>query len=311
MSRGRARSTRGGGATLPDLSRYGSLAEYNRKRHFGVTPEPPGRRPGAAAGPRPLAFVVQKHRATRLHYDFRLEHRGVMLSWAVPKGPSLDPAVKRLAMETEPHPMDYNQFEGVIPEGEYGAGTVMIWDRGAWAPVADGRLGDETDVDRQLARGELKFVMLGEKLAGSWTLVRTRGERQWLLIKHRDEHATTEDVAATRPRSVVSDRTMAAIARAAGATPRQLEQAAATDPAPAGSSKRASTAPSEPPLRRPRAEAALERRLLGHAPGRRGKPRPGPPRSPTSGAPRRGAGAPAPTPPAAAPASRARRRRSS
>ena len=116
---------------LPDLSQYGRLAEYNRKRHFGVTPEPRGT-PAAREIGHPLEFVVQKHRARHLHYDFRLEHRGVMLSWAVPKGPSPDPASKRLAMETEPHPMDYNQFEGVIPEPDYGGGIVMIWDRGIW-----------------------------------------------------------------------------------------------------------------------------------------------------------------------------------
>jgi bifunctional non-homologous end joining protein LigD len=218
-------------AELPDLSRYGRLAEYNRKRHFGVTPEPPGRaRPAATARPRALEFVVQKHRATRLHYDFRLEHRGVMLSWAVPKGPSPDPKVKRLAMETEPHPMDYNQFEGVIPEGEYGGGTVMIWDRGVWAPIVDGRLGQEGDVDRQLAKGELKLILLGKKLSGSWTLVRT-GDRQWLLMKHRDEYASEEDLAQTRSLSIVSGRTLAGIARAAGASARQLAQAQAADPA--------------------------------------------------------------------------------
>lgn len=219
-----------GTSALPDLSQYGRLAEYNRKRHFGVTPEPPGslarRDPG-----RPLQFVVQKHRAGHLHYDFRLEHRGVMLSWAIPKGPSLDPGVKRLAMETEPHPIDYNQFEGVIPEGEYGGGTVVIWDKGAWAPVADNRLGDEAEVDRQLAKGDLKFVLLGEKLAGSWVLVRTR-PRQWLLIKHRDEYVSTGDITLTKPLSVVSGRTMAEIAQAAGATPKQLTQAAGADPAP-------------------------------------------------------------------------------
>jgi bifunctional non-homologous end joining protein LigD len=239
---------------LPDLSRFGRLAEYNRKRHFGLTPEPPGRlrrRPGGSR-PRPLEFVVQKHRASQLHYDFRLEHRGVMLSWAVPRGPSLDPGVKRLAMETEPHPMDYNQFEGVIPEGEYGGGTVMIWDRGAWAPVADGQLGDETQVDRQLARGELKFILLGKKLSGSWTLVRTR-ERQWLLIKHRDEFASTEALTESQPRSVVSGRSMAAIARAAGATPRQLTQAEAADPPAAGSAAPKAPRPSQtkPARRRP------------------------------------------------------------
>jgi bifunctional non-homologous end joining protein LigD len=214
---------------LPDLSQFGRLAEYNRKRHFGVTPEPRGEPTTRETG-RPLQFVVQKHRASRLHYDFRLEHRGVMLSWAVPKGPSPDPAVKRLAMETEPHPIDYNQFEGVIPEGEYGGGTVMIWDKGVWAPVAASGLGDEVEADRQIAKGDLKFVLLGDKLAGSWVLVRTRGTRQWLLIKHRDEYASDEDIAVTRPLSAVSERTMAAIARAAGATPRQMEQAAGTDP---------------------------------------------------------------------------------
>jgi bifunctional non-homologous end joining protein LigD len=217
-------------AELPDMSGYGRLAEYNRKRHFDVTPEPPGTARARPAG-RPLEFVVQKHRATALHYDFRLEHRGVMLSWAVPKGPSPDPAVKRLAMETEPHPMDYNQFEGVIPEGAYGGGTVMIWDKGVWAPIAQDRLGDEAETDRQLEKGDLKFVLLGEKLLGSWVLVRTRGGRQWLLIKHRDEYASSEDLAVTKPRSVVSGRTMAEIGRAAGASPRQLQQAAGADPA--------------------------------------------------------------------------------
>ena len=214
---------------LPDLSQYGRLAEYNRKRHFGVTPEPPGETADRKAGT-PLEFVVQKHRASRLHYDFRLEHRGVMLSWAIPKGPSLDPAVKRLAMETEPHPMDYNQFEGVIPEGEYGGGTVMIWDKGIWAPDASGRLGDDNETERQLKKGDLKFVLLGEKLAGSWVLVRTRGTRQWLLIKHRDQYVSEEDVTVTKPLSVVSGRAMVEIGQAAGASPRQLQQAAAADP---------------------------------------------------------------------------------
>ena len=210
---------------LPDLSRFGRLAEYNRKRHFGLTPEPPGRlrRRPSGARPRPLEFVVQKHRASQLHYDFRLEHRGVMLSWAVPRGPSLDPGVKRLAMETEPHPMDYNQFEGVIPEGEYGGGTVMIWDRGTWEP-------ESPDVNRALAKGDLKMRLHGKKMKGSWVLVRMR-DRQWLLIKHRDTHASaTEDLTLSKPKSVVSRRSMVGIARAAGASPRQLEQAAGADP---------------------------------------------------------------------------------
>jgi bifunctional non-homologous end joining protein LigD len=214
---------------LPDLSQYGRLAEYNRKRHFGVTPEPAART-GTPEPGRPLEFVVQKHRAGHLHYDFRLEHRGVMLSWAIPKGPSPDPAVKRLAMETEPHPLDYNQFEGVIPAGEYGGGTVMIWDKGVWAPATPRGLGDEDEADRQLRKGDLKFVLLGEKLAGSWVLVRTGRERQWLLIKHRDQYASDEDLTLARPLSAVSGRTMAEIAQAAGASPRQIEQAAAADP---------------------------------------------------------------------------------
>ena len=204
----------------PDLARSGVLAEYNRKRRFDVTPEPAGR-PGPRRA-RSLAFVVQKHRATALHYDVRLEHEGAMLSWAVPKGPSLDPAVKRLAMMTEPHPMDYNGFEGVIPEGEYGGGTVMIWDRGRWEP-------EVADTAAALARGELKFRLRGRKLNGSWVLVRTRN-RQWLMIKHRDRFASIGDVTLARPLSVVSRRTMAGIARAAGATPRQLALAAAADP---------------------------------------------------------------------------------
>jgi bifunctional non-homologous end joining protein LigD len=207
-------------APLPDLSAYGRLAEYNRRRRFDVTPEPAGK--PQKARQKKLEFVVQKHRASRLHYDFRLEHDGVMLSWAVPKGPSLDPAHKRFAMQTEDHPIEYNQFEGVIPEGEYGGGTVMIWDRGTWIPQVE-------DVDAAITRGDLKFTLQGKKLRGSWVLVRMR-DRQWLLIKHRDELASSIDITTTKPRSAVSRRTLAGIARAAGATERQLEQAAEADP---------------------------------------------------------------------------------
>lgn len=201
------------------LARVGKLAEYNRKRRFGVTPELRGQTTHART--EKLEFVVQKHRAGRLHYDFRLEHDGVMLSWAVLKGPSLDPSIKRFAMRTEDHPMDYNKFEGVIPEKEYGAGTVMIWDRGTWEPEVD-------DVDQALATGDLKFTLRGIKLRGSWVLVRMR-TRQWLLIKHRDRSASTVDVTAAKTRSVVSRRTLAGIARAAGASPRQLAQAKEAD----------------------------------------------------------------------------------
>jgi bifunctional non-homologous end joining protein LigD len=202
-----------------DLSHFGKLAEYNRKRHFGVTPEPPGKL--GRAKRKSLEFVVQKHRASRLHYDFRLEHDGVMLSWAVPKGPSTDPANKRFAMQTEDHPIDYNQFEGVIPEGEYGGGTVMIWDQGTWEPEVD-------DVGKAVAKGDLKFKLNGKKLRGSWVLVRMR-PRQWLLIKHRDEAASTDDITAAKSRSAVSRRSLAGIARKAGATARQLAQAEEAD----------------------------------------------------------------------------------
>jgi len=223
------------GPSREDLSRYGVLAEYNRKRRFDVTPEPRGhaqRPPSRARRETSRQFVVQKHRAGHLHYDFRLEHEGAMLSWAIPKGPSLDPSVRRLAMQTEPHPMDYNHFEGVIPEGEYGGGTVMIWDHGTWEPESPSHstAGRQEYVGKALEKGQLKFQLHGKKLRGSWVLVRTRGPRQWLLIKHRDDAASTDDLTVTRPLSVVSRRTMAGIARAAGATPRQLAVAAAADP---------------------------------------------------------------------------------
>ena len=203
----------------PALSKYGKLAEYNRKRRFDVTPEPAGK-PGRARKAA-LEFVIQKHRASRLHYDFRLEHDGVMLSWAVPKGPSLDPSNKRFAMQTEDHPIEYNQFEGVIPEGEYGGGTVMIWDQGTWEPEVE-------DVEQALTKGDLKFKLHGKKLHGSWVLVRMR-PRQWLLIKHRDKAASSIDMTAAKPRSAVSRRTLASSARAAGASARQLAQAREAD----------------------------------------------------------------------------------
>jgi bifunctional non-homologous end joining protein LigD len=209
------------------LDAFGRLAEYNRKRRFGVTPEPAGKLARVKKGK--LSFVIQKHRASRLHYDFRLEHNGVMLSWAIPKGPSLEPSDKRFAMQTEDHPIEYNQFEGVIPEGEYGAGTVMIWDHGTWEPEVE-------DVERALAKGDLKFKLHGKKLRGSWVLVRMR-ERQWLLIKHRDKTASTVDIISAKPRSAVSRRTLAGIARAAGATPRQLAQAEEADAASASQTR--------------------------------------------------------------------------
>jgi bifunctional non-homologous end joining protein LigD len=201
------------------------LEEYRKKRRFGVTSEPAGTKKTAARRPQRLEYVVQKHRATALHYDFRLEWKGVMLSWAVPKGPSYDTKVKRLAMQVEDHPIEYNKFEGIIPEGEYGGGTVMIWDRGIWTP-------EDPDVDAALKRGELKFSLEGEKLRGGWVLVRTRGRSKdtkpaWLLIKHRDEWASTEDIAELAPRSVVSKRLLIEIARDEGG---DVEKAATGDP---------------------------------------------------------------------------------
>ncbi|MBA2627650.1 MAG: hypothetical protein H0U85_06530 [Gemmatimonadales bacterium] len=190
------------------------LAEYRRKRDFTRTREPAG---GAAPAGRTLAFVIQKHAASHLHFDLRLELGGVMKSWAVPKGPSRDPGVKRLAMEVEDHPIEYNKFEGTIPKGEYGGGTVMLWDRGTYgAPGATS--GDETELRRGYEKGDFKFELQGERLRGSWVLVRTRrGEErapQWLLIKHRDEHAEPgSDAVADYNTSVATGRTMDEIAR--------------------------------------------------------------------------------------------------
>lgn len=184
------------------------LETYRKKRKFKETPEPSGR--VRRSRRRELAFVVQKHDATRLHYDFRLEVNGVMASWAVPKGPSLNPADKRLAVKVEDHPMDYNSFEGVIPEGHYGAGTVIVWDRGTYEP--SGTLPPE----EQVARGEFKFVLHGEKLRGEFVLVHTDDNR-WLLIKHRDEFADRE-WKIQRPdldRSVLSGRTLDQISASA------------------------------------------------------------------------------------------------
>lgn len=201
-----------------------SLREYRKKRRFDVTSEPAGKDRPARKTTKKLAFVVQKHRATALHYDFRLEWEGVMLSWAVPKGPSYDPTIKRLAMQVEDHPIEYNKFEGIIPAGEYGGGTVMIWDHGLWIP--------EGDVGAGLKKGDLKFALDGKKLKGEWVLVRTRGrpgdgKPAWLLIKHRDAWATTQDITELAPRSVVSNRLLIEIARDEGG---DLRRAADGDP---------------------------------------------------------------------------------
>ncbi len=188
------------------------LDEYRKKRDFSKTPEPDGvdvtrpRRAKKAKKRTDRYFCIQKHLASHLHYDLRLEHNGVLLSWAVPKGPSLEPADKRMAMRTEDHPYDYGSFEGVIPEG-YGAGIVMLWDHGTWTPEVD-------DIDAALEKGDLKFSLDGFKLKGSWVLVRTRDRektsasqrgRSWLLIKHRDFWSGPVDITEFAPLSVKSE----------------------------------------------------------------------------------------------------------
>ena len=201
-----------------------SLKRYRGKLDFDHSPEPAGEsRPRARAKTSPI-YVIQKHRASQLHYDFRLEFRGVLLSWAVPEGPSLNPSVKRLAMQVEDHPVKYADFEGVISEG-YGAGTVMVWDHGTWT-------AESADPDRALTKGDLKFTLHGKKLQGSWVLVRTRGfgsktEKSWLLIKHRDRFSSTSDITTEEPRSVLSRRLLADIARDEGGDD---EKAAVGDP---------------------------------------------------------------------------------
>jgi bifunctional non-homologous end joining protein LigD len=178
------------------------LKKYRQMRDFGDTPEPSGGKPKRAKLP---IFVIQKHHATQLHYDFRLEMEGVLKSWAVPKGPSYDPTVKRLAMMTEDHPYDYAGFEGVIPEGNYGAGNVIIWDNGMWQFIEPG-----DDPVKALNQGKLTFRLFGKKMFGEWALVKIRGRspkgNEWLLLKHRDQYANADvDVTEVAPRSIISN----------------------------------------------------------------------------------------------------------
>jgi bifunctional non-homologous end joining protein LigD len=234
------------------------LKEYWSKRDFTRTAEPSGKA-AAPTGPR-LRFIVQKHAATRLHWDFRLEHDGVMLSWAVTRGPSSDPSQKRLAVQTEDHPLDYGDFEGTIPKGEYGGGSVMLWDRGYWTPEGD------MPVEDQLKRGELKFSLDGERMKGSWVLVLLKNDRKagktrsgkprqnWLLIKHRDEHATDDEagLVETHMTSIASGRAMDDITAGRGKAPTpfmtRADPRTTAVPKPKGRAK-AVQAEAEPPPR--------------------------------------------------------------
>ena len=201
------------------------LAEYRKKRDFKKTAEPKGEPTTAkkADEDAKLKFVIQKHAASHLHYDLRLELDGVMKSWAVPKGPAPDPSLKRLAMQVEDHPMEYNSFEGTIPEGEYGGGTVMLWDNGWYEPEKG---GGEDGVREGLRKGDLKIVFHGKRIKGSYVLVRTRGfgssasKPSWLLIKHKDEHAEKGDALVERhTTSVTTKRSMEQIG---GATKKRV-----------------------------------------------------------------------------------------
>ena len=193
------------------------IATYHSKRDFAKTTEPAGKKEVPSSSM--LRFVIQRHDARRLHYDFRLEIDGVFKSWAVTRGPSLDPRDKRLAVEVEDHPLDYGDFEGTIPKGQYGGGTVQVWDRGYWIPEGDPHDG--------LNRGDLKFSLEGERLQGGWVLVRMKNDRRggkrtnWLLIKHRDSAAREGDGDAllTDPKSIASGRSLDAIAAGKGKAP--------------------------------------------------------------------------------------------
>lgn len=186
-----------------------SLQKYKEKRDFTKTSEPEG---GKSGVPKKLVFVVQKHAASHLHYDFRLEMDGVLKSWAIPKGPSMDPSIKHLAMMVEDHPYDYRNFEGIIPPGEYGAGTVIVWDEGYYEPLemeSKSKKEQERFLLKQLDTGSLKIALFGKKLKGEFALVHTKGmgENSWLLIKHKDEFASKDDIT-KEEKSVQSGKTL-------------------------------------------------------------------------------------------------------
>ena len=250
---------------MPDL-----LKKYRGMRDFGVTPEPSGGKPKKTKLP---IFVIQKHHASHLHYDFRLEMEGVLKSWAVPKGPSYDPTVKRLAMMTEDHPYDYAKFEGIIPAGNYGGGNVIIWDNGTWEFIEPG-----DDPVKALESGKLTFRMYGKKMFGEWALVKIKGRpgskgNEWLLLKHRDEFANDEiDVTEVAPRSVISNRLVDEVdpknqwqsnrpaGRATNTIAEKLEAEEAAKKKPTSSKKRAPSRPRKAPSR-----AASSRSRSSHA----------------------------------------------
>jgi len=236
-------------------------------RDFKATPEPAGGKPRKAKLP---IFVIQKHHASRLHYDFRLEMEGVLKSWAVPKGPSYDPATKRLAMMTEDHPYDYASFEGVIPAGNYGAGNVIIWDEGGWEFIEPG-----DDPVKALKSGKLTFRLYGKKMFGEWALVKIKGRygdkgNEWLLLKHRDEYANAKvDVTEVAPLSVVSnkdvdeigsERTWISNRPASGRARTLADKLSAKRPSPAPRSRAASSRSRSSPARPSRKAAPTRRR---------------------------------------------------
>ena len=217
-----ARRTAAPRTRKPSAGSRGSLRGYAQKRDFSQTPEPKGRK---IARGRALRFVVQKHHASHLHYDFRLEADGVLKSWAVPKGPTLDPQERRLAMQVEDHPLDYRDFEGVIPKGNYGAGQVIVWDRGTYT------LAEGTSPVAEIGRGKIKFILRGKKLGGMFTLVRMRprdgSENAWLLIKDNDEAAVPRWDPEKHNESVKTGRTLDDIAKSRHAAQWQSDRPAA------------------------------------------------------------------------------------
>ncbi|MDF0719657.1 DNA polymerase ligase N-terminal domain-containing protein [Kaistella sp. PBT33-4] len=241
-----------------------ALEEYRKKRSKEKTPEPFG---GKSTG-KELHFVVQKHDASHLHYDFRLEMDGVLKSWAVPKGPSLDPSVKRLAMMVEDHPFDYRNFEGAIPKGQYGGGTVIVWDEGTYLPAepAKSRKKQEQQLLKQLKAGKIKFTLNGTKLKGEFALVKAhgRGDNGWLLMKLNDKYADTEDVT-LKDRSVLSDKTIAEMEEAPVEVYGQKDskKAKAKNASKTSKKKTAETEKSKPAVKKP---AKSVEKLLAKAP---------------------------------------------